>query len=68
MCRILRDKECKFKVEQNRHIKITVFNQSNAQSTFLILSVSPSDMNHERAFLKQSAQNLRQIGIEIEDK
>ena len=62
---ILRDKDCKIKVKQNRHIKISVFNESNAQSTFLILSVSPSDVNYEKAFLKQSAQNLRQIGIEI---
>ena len=68
MRRILKDKKCAFSVEHNRHIKISVTNLENAQSTFLILCTTPSDVNYEKAFLRQSAQNLRMIGIEIEDK
>ena len=67
MCRILRNANCIFRIAQNRHIKISVTNLENAQSTFLILATSPSDVNYEKAFFKQSAHNLRQIGIEIND-
>ena len=66
MCRFLRNNNCEFSVEQNRHIKISIQNLDNAQTTFLVISVSPSDVNFEKAFYKQASERLLRIGIRID--
>jgi light-regulated signal transduction histidine kinase (bacteriophytochrome) len=65
MCRFLRNNNCDFSVEQNRHIKISVQNLDNAQTTFLVIAVSPSDVNFEKAFYKQASERLLSIGIRL---
>jgi hypothetical protein len=66
MCRFLRNINCNFSVEQNRHIKISITNLDNAQTTFLVISVSPSDVNFEKAFVKQASERLLSIGIRLD--
>jgi len=59
----LREGANPFSVRQKRHIKVSVFNPVSAQTAVLILGVSPSDVNAEKAFLKQCRVNLEKIGI-----
>jgi hypothetical protein len=61
--RELREGNFPFSVCQNRHIKISVFNPASAQTAMLIVGVSPSDSNAEKASLKQCRENLARIGI-----
>ena len=61
----LRGANCSFSVCQNRHIKIDVTNQVNAQTVVLILATSPSDVNAEKASLKQCKKNLEKVGIQV---
>ncbi len=55
-----------FSVCQNRHIKISVTNPVTAQTTVLILGVSPSGLNAEKAIRTQCERNLKRVGISIE--
>jgi len=52
-----------FTVQQNRHIKIKVTNPATAQSTALIVSVSPSGFSYERNFWSQYEEHMREIGV-----
>ena len=65
ICTELRKANCTFSIQQNRHIKIDVTNLVNAQTAILILSSTPSDVNAEKASLKQCRKNLEKVGIQI---
>jgi hypothetical protein len=54
-----------FSVCQNRHIKISVTNPENAQTAMLIVGVSSSDVNADKASMKQCRRNLQRIGVTI---
>ena len=61
----LRGVNLPFSVCQNRHVKISVTNPENAQTAMLIVGVSPSDTNAEKASKDQCRKNLAKIGITI---
>jgi hypothetical protein len=61
----LRGANCSFSVCQNRHSKISVTNLENAQTVILIIGVSPSDTNAEKASRNQCRKNLARIGIGV---
>ncbi len=63
--RKLRGVNLPFSVCQNRHVKISVTNPENAQTAMLIIGVSPSDTNAEKASKDQCRKNLAKIGINV---
>jgi hypothetical protein len=63
--RELRGVNLPFSVCQNRHVKISVTNPENAQTAMLIIGVSPSDTNAEKASKDQCRKNLAKIGINV---
>ena len=65
ICRFLIDHNCDYRVKQTRHIKISIKNRLNNKETFLILAVSPSDVNFEQAFIKKATARLHEIDVDL---